>query len=216
MPVLKLTEELIFPHPSLAEEGVLAVGGDLSAERLLLAYQNGIFPWYNEGEPIIWHAPDPRFVLFPEKFKKSKSLKQLIKKATYNCTINNDFENVIKNCRNIKRKNQYGTWINDEMISAYIKLHKLGFATSVEVYNSKNQLAGGLYGVKLGKVFFGESMFSKESNTSKIALSFLIENIDLKLIDTQIYTQHLESLGSEYISLDYFLELLKKYIPLTI
>jgi len=216
MPVFKLTEELIFPHPSLAEEGVLAVGGDLSAERLLLAYQNGIFPWYNEGEPIIWHAPDPRFVLFPERFKKSKSLKQLIKKALYKCSINNDFENVIRNCRNIKRKNQYGTWINDEMISAYIKLHKLGFATSVEVYNTKKELAGGLYGVKLGKVFFGESMFSKESNTSKIALSFLIENTDLKLIDTQVYTQHLESLGGEYISLNYFLSLLKKYIPLTI
>ena len=211
MPIFQLTEDLIFPHPSLAEDGILAVGGDLSPERLLLAYQNGIFPWYNEDEPIIWHAPDPRFVLFPEKFKKSKSLRLLIKKNTYTCSINRNFEDVIKNCKNINRRDGEGTWITDEMQSAYIKLHKLGFAKSVEVYNLKNELVGGLYGVQLGKIFFGESMFSKESNTSKIALAYLIEKSNIKLIDAQVYTSHLESLGGEYIPLNEFLLFLKKY-----
>ena len=211
MPIFQLTEELIFPHPTLAEDGILAVGGDLSPERLILAYQNGIFPWYNEGEPIIWHAPDPRFVLFPEKLKISKSLRQLINKKIYICTFNNDFKNVIHNCKKIKRKKQNGTWITDDMINAYVNLHKLGFALSVEVYNKENKLVGGLYGVKLGKVFFGESMFSKESNTSKIALAYLIEKLDLNLIDAQVHTQHLENLGGEYISLSDFLLLLKKY-----
>lgn len=213
MPIFRLTKEIIFPHPTLAEEdGVLAIGGDLSSERLLLAYENGIFPWYNEGEPIIWHAPNPRFVLFPKKFKLSKSLKSLIKKNLYKCTINNDFEEVISNCRNIKRKEDEGTWITDEMTEAYTKLHKLGFAWSVEVKSLKGELLGGLYGIKLGKVFFGESMFSKESNTSKIALAYLINNVDLKMIDTQVYTSHLESLGAEYISLQNFLDFLKEYI----
>ncbi len=211
MPIFELNDEIIFPHPSLAENGIVAIGGDLSPERLILAYQNGIFPWYNEGEPIIWHAPDPRFVLFPEKFKKSKSLRLLINKKIYTCTVNQDFEEVIKNCKNVKRKEEEGTWITDDMEKAYIQLHKLGFAVSAEVYNKNNELAGGLYGIKLGKVFFGESMFSKESNTSKIALSFLIENIDLKLIDAQVYTSYLESLGAEHIPLNDFLLFLKKY-----
>lgn len=210
MPVFQLSNELIFPHPKLAEDGVLAIGGDLSPERLVLAYENGIFPWYSEGEPIIWHSPDPRFVLFPEKLKKTKSLKSLIRKDIYNCTFNYSFEEVILNCRNIKRKGDDGTWITDEMAEAYINLHKLGFAKSVEVYK-EDELVGGLYGVQLGKIFFGESMFSKESNTSKIALSYLIENIDLKLIDAQVHTKHLESLGAEYISLDNFLKLIKKH-----
>ncbi|MCF6366774.1 MAG: leucyl/phenylalanyl-tRNA--protein transferase [Bacteroidales bacterium] len=212
MPVYQLTEELIFPHPKYAENGVLAIGGDLSPERLLLAYQNGIFPWYNEGEPIIWHAPDPRFVLFPERFKKSKSLKLLINKNIYTCSFNQDFENVMRNCKNIKRKDDEGTWISNDIIEAYFRLHKFGLAESVEVKNKSGNLVGGLYGVKLGKVFFGESMFSTEPNTSKIALAFLIENSDIKLIDTQVYTKHLESLGAEYISLKKFLALLKKHI----
>ncbi len=211
MPIFELNNEIIFPHPSLAENGVLAVGGDLSPERLILAYQNGIFPWYNENEPIIWHSPDPRFVLFPEKFKKSKSLQLLINKNIYTCSVNQDFEEVIKNCKNIQRKENYGTWITYKMQQAYTKLHKLGFAMSVEVFNSENNLAGGLYGVKLGKVFFGESMFSKESNTSKIALAYLIKTIDLEIIDAQVHTSHLESLGAEYISLNEFLLFLKKY-----
>ncbi len=212
MPIFQLNEELIFPPPFLAENGIVAIGGDLSPERLILAYQNGIFPWYNEGEPIIWHAPDPRFVLFPENFKKSKSLRLLINKNIYTCTINRKFEEVIKNCKTVKRKGEEGTWITEEMQQAYINLHKLGIAVSVEVFNSKNELAGGLYGVKLGKIFFGESMFSKESNTSKIALAHLIENIELKIIDAQVYTPHLESLGAEHISLNEFLLLLKKNI----
>lgn len=212
MPIFQLDEELIFPHPKLAEDGILAVGGDLSPQRLLLAYKNGIFPWYNKGEPIIWHAPDPRFVLFPEKFRISKSLRLLINKNKYRCSFNANFEKVILNCKNITRKNQAGTWITEDMKKAYINLHKLGYAFSIEVYNLQNKLVGGLYGIKLGKVFFGESMFSKESNTSKIALSFLIKNVDLKLIDAQVHTNHLESLGAEHIPLDDFLLLLKKYI----
>lgn len=212
MPIFQLDEELIFPHPKLAEDGILAVGGDLSPQRLLLAYQNGIFPWYNKGEPIIWHAPDPRFVLFPEKFRISKSLRLLINKNKYRCSFNENFEKVILNCKNITRKNQAGTWITEDMKKAYINLHKLGYAFSIEVYNLKNKLVGGLYGIKLGKVFFGESMFSKESNTSKIALLFLIKNADLKLIDAQVHTNHLESLGAEHIPLDDFLLLLRKYI----
>lgn len=212
MPIFQLDEELIFPHPKLAEDGILAVGGDLSPQRLLLAYKNGIFPWYNKGEPIIWHAPDPRFVLFPEKFRISKSLRLLINKNKYRCSFNENFEKVILNCKNITRKNQAGTWITEDMKKAYINLHKLGYAFSIEVYNLQNKLVGGLYGIKLGKVFFGESMFSKESNTSKIALSFLIKNADLKLIDAQVHTNHLESLGAEHIPLDDFLLLLKKYI----
>ncbi|NPA67028.1 MAG: leucyl/phenylalanyl-tRNA--protein transferase [Chlorobi bacterium] len=215
MPIFQLTDELIFPHPALAENGILAVGGDLSPQRLILAYQNGIFPWYSEEEPIIWHAPDPRFVLFPEKFKKSKSLRLLINKNIYSCSINKNFEEVIKNCRHIKRKGEDGTWITDDMEKAYINLHKLGFAVSVEVYNKKNELAGGLYGIKLGKIFFGESMFSKESNTSKIALAYLIENTDLKLIDAQVHTNHLENLGAEHIALNDFLDILNKNIQHT-
>ncbi len=213
MPVFQLTKKLIFPHPTLAEDdGVLAIGGDLSPQRLLLAYENGIFPWYNDGEPIIWHAPNPRFVLFPKKFKRSKSLKSLIKKNIYKCSINKNFEDVILNCRNIKRKDDEGTWITDEMTKAYIQLHKLGFAWSVEVKNLESKLVGGLYGVKLGKVFFGESMFSKEANTSKIALAYIIDNVNLKLIDAQVHTNHLESLGAEHIDLKDFLHLLKIYI----
>ncbi len=212
MPIFRLTDKLIFPHPKLAEDGVIAVGGDLSPERLLLAYQNGIFPWYNEDEPIVWHAPDPRFVLLPRRFKKSKSLKQLIEKQIYYCTVNHNFEGVINNCKAIKRKEQDGTWITDEMMNAYIEMYRLGYAYSVEVYNIKNELAGGLYGIKLGQVFFGESMFSKESDTSKIALAYLIDNFALELIDAQVYTPHMKSLGAYHISLDEFLLLLKKYI----
>ena len=212
MPIFKLTKELIFPHPTLAnEDGVLAFGGDLSPERLILAYENGIFPWYNEDEPIIWHAPDPRFVLFPSDFKFSKSLKSLIKKGIYKCSFNNNFEDVILNCRNIVRKDEEGTWITDDITKAYTQLHKLGLAQSVEVKRD-GKLVGGLYGVKMGQVFFGESMFSLESNTSKIALSYLIDNMNVKLIDSQVHTNHLESLGGKYISLLDFLSLLNRYI----
>lgn len=210
MPVFRLTEELIFPSPFLAEEdGILAIGGDLSVERLLLAYQNGIFPWYSDDEPIIWHAPNPRFVLFPEKIKISRSLKQLINKEVYTITVNTSFSEVIENCSNIARAGQDGTWITQEMKQAYINLHKAGFATSVEVWN-ENKLAGGLYGVHINQVFFGESMFHLEPNTSKIALAFLAKMMNFKIIDCQVHTSHLESLGAEYISLAEFLKIIQQ------
>ncbi|MCB9227268.1 MAG: leucyl/phenylalanyl-tRNA--protein transferase [Chitinophagales bacterium] len=205
MPVYQLTEELIFPHPSLAEsDGLLAIGGDLSTERLILAYKNGIFPWYNEDEPILWFAPNPRFVLFPEKLKVSKSMKQLINKNEYHITLNQSFENVIGNCKKVKRKNQNGTWITNDMEKAYIKLHKKGMAHSVEVWNKKEELVGGLYGVNLGTVFFGESMFHKENNTSKLALIHLGTKFDFSIIDCQVYTKHLASLGAENIPFNSF------------
>ncbi len=212
MPIFQLTDELIFPHPKYAEDGILAIGGDLSPERLVLAYKNGIFPWFNDGEPIIWHSPNPRFILFPKKFKRSKSLKSLIKKDIYKCYVNKNFKEVILNCKEIERKQDAGTWITDEMFEAFYKLHKQGIAHSIEVYNNNKELVGGLYGLKLGKIFFGESMFSKEANTSKIALAYLIDNTPLELIDAQVYTKHLESLGAEYISLNNFLKILQENI----
>lgn len=211
MPIYQLSKDLIFPDPLLAEDGIIAVGGDLSPERLLLAYRNGIFPWYNEGEPIIWHAPNPRFVLFPEDLYVSKTLKRLIKQEKYHYTINEDFEGVIRNCKLVKRDYQEGTWITNDMEKAYIQLNKLGFAHSIEVRNANNDLVGGLYGILLGKVFFGESMFHLESNTSKLAFHHLINSFDLELIDCQVYTEHLESLGALDIDMVEFLALLKKY-----
>lgn len=213
MPIYQLTDEIVFPHPSLAEEdGVLAIGGDLSLERLLLAYENGIFPWYNEGEPIIWHAPNPRFVLFPEKLKVSKSMRQLINSQKYNITLNQSFEEVIKQCGLIKRKYQDDTWITNEMEKAYINLHNYGYAHSVEVWNENNELVGGLYGVNLGTVFYGESMFHKESNTSKLALISLIQQFPFKIIDCQVYTKHLSSLGAEEVSFELFSQIIVKEI----
>lgn len=213
MPIFQLTEEIIFPHPSLAEEdGILAIGGDLSLDRLILAYENGIFPWYNEGEPIIWHAPNPRFVLFPEDLKVSKSMKQLIKSNKYNITINENFEEVIKQCGIIKRKEQDDTWITNEMENAYINLHQNGFAHSVEVWNKNNEIVGGLYGINLGSVFYGESMFHRESNTSKLALINLIQGFPFKIIDCQVYTKHLSSLGAKEIDFNIFSQILVKEI----
>ncbi|MBS1935633.1 MAG: leucyl/phenylalanyl-tRNA--protein transferase, partial [Bacteroidetes bacterium] len=166
MPLFALEKELIFPPVHLAEpDGLLAVGGDLSKERLLLAYKNGIFPWY-EGQHILWWSPDPRFVLFPDELKVSKSMKQLIKKNEFEFTINKAFSEVISNCKTIARRGQESTWITDEVKTAYIQLHKSGYAHSAEVWMN-NELVGGLYGIRLGKVFFGESMFSKVSNASK-------------------------------------------------
>ncbi len=212
MPVYLLTEELIFPDPRLAEQGVLAVGGDLSPERLLLAYRNGIFPWFSEGDTIIWHAPDPRFVLFPKKFKVSKSMGKMIESGKYTCTFNTDFASVIRNCKEIHRKDQESTWITDEMLTAYTEMHRLGHAYSVEVWNNKNEQVGGLYGLMLGKVFFGESMFSKESGASKIAMHYLVNNFAIEMIDAQVRTDYLESLGAEHITLEEFLFLLNQYI----
>lgn len=212
MPIYKLSKKIVFPHPSLAENGILAVGGDLSPQRLLLAYSNGIFPWYNEDEPIIWHAPNPRFVLFPNDFYISKSLKRLIKQEKYSFSINKDFRNVILNCKQIERNFQDGTWITNDMENAYIKMHELGHAHSIEVWNKDKKLVGGLYGILIGKVFFGESMFHLESNTSKLAFHHLIQSYKLELIDCQVYTEHLESLGAVDIDLEMFLDLLNENI----
>ena len=197
-----LDEDLWFPPVEYAsEEGILAIGGDLSVERLLLAYRSGIFPWFNEGEPIVWYSPDPRMVLFPEKLKVSKSMKQLIKSDKFTVTFNKDFEGVIANSKDIYREGQGGTWITKEMQQAYINFHKEGYAKSVEVWQD-DELVGGLYGIDLGSVFCGESMFSKVSNTSKLAFIMLVESLkkqNYKLVDCQVYTDHLASLGAEEI-----------------
>lgn len=204
-----LNEELIFPPVHYADaHGILAIGGDLSPKRLLLAYQSGIFPWFSEGEPIIWWSPDPRFVLYPARLKVSKSMRQVLRREIFEVSVDQDFRAVVENCRHIKRMGQEGTWITDEMLEAYCNLHALGFAHSVEVWQEGN-LVGGLYGVSLGRCFFGESMFAKVSNASKtgfIKLSQRLEELGFFLIDCQVYTPHLESLGAESIPRTQFME----------
>ncbi|EDP71112.1 Leucyltransferase [Flavobacteriales bacterium ALC-1] len=202
-----LTQKIEFPDVSYASaDGLLAVGGDLSSERLLHAYQNGIFPWFEDTEPILWWSPDPRFVLFPKDLKVSKSMKQVFKKSLFKITENKAFRDVIENCAEAKREGQDGTWITDEMIEAYIKLHKLGYAKSVEVWQN-DKLVGGLYGIALdNKVFCGESMFAKVSNASKVGFITLVQNSNYKLIDCQLHTKHLESLGAKHISRAEFLK----------
>lgn len=202
-------KELVFPHPSLADEdGLLAVGGDLSIDRLMLAYENGIFPWYNEDSPILWYAPLERFVLSPPKMKISKSLQQVLKTGKFEVTYDRNFPEVIRSCAVISRKDQDGTWIVADMQEAYIELHRAGYAHSIEVWEN-NLLVGGLYGVQVGKVFCGESMFSKVSNASKIALVFLAKNFGLELIDCQIPSEHLAKLGAEIIAQKNYLSILK-------
>ena len=202
-----LSKNLYFPPIEEAnEEGILAIGGDLSTERLLLAYASGIFPWFSPGDPIVWWSPDPRFVLYPEKIRVSKSMKQLFKKHFFRVSLDSCFEDVIANCSSIRREGQSGTWITDEMKEAYRKLYELGYAHSVEVWQD-DKLVGGLYGVALGKCFFGESMFSKVSNASKygfITLTQLLKEKDFKIIDCQVYTEHLESLGAEFVERKHF------------
>lgn len=202
-----LTKDIKFPDVNEANpDGLLAIGGDLSTERLLYAYKSGIFPWFSDGEPILWWSPNPRFVLYPHKLKISKSMQQLLRNSTLNVTFNIAFREVITVCSQIKRRGQQDTWITNDMIEAYVNLHKLGYAKSVEVWKN-NELVGGLYGVDLNNgVFCGESMFSKESNASKLAFINFIQNTNYKLIDCQVYTQHLESLGAEEIPRDVFLE----------
>jgi leucyl/phenylalanyl-tRNA--protein transferase len=208
-----LSQSLKFPNPSEADsDGLLAVGGDLTSERLLLAYNSGIFPWYENDQPILWWSPDIRMVLYPKKLKVSKSLQKLINRETYKVTFNTAFSEVIKNCSSIKREGQRGTWITEDMERAYFDLHKQGHAMSVEVWRDK-KLVGGLYGINLPhkKIFCGESMFSLESNASKVAFFYLVselENRGYKLIDCQLYTAHLESLGAEEISRKEFLQIL--------
>lgn len=203
-----LTDKIWFPPVEEANaDGLLAIGGDLTSERLELAYRSGIFPWFSEGDPIIWYSPNPRMVLFPEKLKISKSMRQIIRKGVYTVTFNTDFKNVISNCKTMERSGQPGTWITDEMQNAYIKLHQLGLAKSVEVWHYE-ELVGGLYGIDLGTVFCGESMFSKVSNTSKMAFIYLVEKLRKEqyvLLDCQMYNEHLASLGAEEISRKEFL-----------
>ncbi|RYZ96807.1 MAG: leucyl/phenylalanyl-tRNA--protein transferase, partial [Sphingobacteriaceae bacterium] len=190
--IFGLDERLIFPDPAHAEEdGLLAIGGDLSVERLLLAYQNGIFPWYSDDTPILWYSPHERFVLYPSELKISKSMRQVIRSGQFTVTKNRAFDDVIKACSAATRVDQDGTWITDDMINAYIDLHLQGHAHSFEVWQGE-QLAGGMYGVEAVKdVFCGESMFSKVSNASKMALINLCQSADYKLIDCQVYTEHL-------------------------
>ena len=205
--------EISFPHPSLSnEDGVLAFGGDLSPQRLLFAYENGIFPWFNEGEPIVWWSPDPRFVLYPEDLKVSKSMRPYFNQGKFQVTFDTVFQDVIENCKLSSRSGQEGTWITDDMVSAYVKLNELGFAHSVEVWNNE-VLVGGLYGISLGKCFFGESMFQKKSNASKFGFITLVrklKSIGFNLIDAQTPTKHLESLGAINIPRKDFLEILEK------
>ncbi|NVK52794.1 MAG: leucyl/phenylalanyl-tRNA--protein transferase [Flavobacteriaceae bacterium] len=210
-----LTEKIAFPNPITAtEEGVLALGGDLSVERLVLAYKSGIFPWYCEGEPIIWYCPPQRMVLFPNELKIAKSMQQILRKENFVVTENKAFDEVIFNCKHIIRKDDFGTWITDDMEQAYMQLHRKGIATSIEVWHfdaaqQKKVLVGGLYGVDVGNgIFCGESMFSLVSNASKVAFIHLVKNSSYRLIDCQVYNNHLASLGAREIARKDFLELL--------
>ena len=205
-----LNETIEFPPLAEANpEGLLAVGGDLSPDRVLYAYQNGIFPWYESDQPILWWAPDPRFVLYPRKLKVSKSTKQILKNQSFEITVNRNFKDVIQACAKIKREAQSGTWITDEMMETYCELHQRGIAKSVEVWQNK-KLVGGLYGVELNDtIFCGESMFSYVSNASKIGFINFVQNSNYKLIDCQLHTNHLESLGAEPISRSKFMQYLK-------
>ena len=222
MSLFALDKELIFPPVDLAEpDGLLAIGGDLSPERLLLAYRSGIFPWY-EGEHILWWSPNPRFVLFPEELKMNRTTKKLLNKneparpgGGFIFTINRSFKEVIHHCKIIRRPGQQGTWITDEVEKAYCRMHELGYANSAEVWK-ENELVGGLYGIKLGKVFFGESMFSKISNASRVAFTKYVLQLKeegIELIDCQVYTEYLESFGARMIPRKDFIQRLKKLIP---
>ncbi len=198
------------PTDQADEDGLLAIGGDLSTELLLEAYQQGIFPWYNEGDPICWYCPDPRFVLFPNQLIVSKSMRSILSQKRFRFTINKAYEQVIQQCKTIKRHDQEGTWITPAMEEAYIRMHQLGFAHSAEAWLG-NKLVGGLYGIRLGHVFFGESMFSSEPNASKFAFIRYVQQLQkeqVQLIDCQVYTAHLESLGAVSISRNEFSRLL--------
>ena len=215
MSVFVLDTQLRFPPVHLAErDGLLAIGGDLSTERLLLAYRNGIFPWY-EGDHILWWSPEPRFILLPDEIHISKSMKSVLKKDPFEFSINHAFKEVIRQCKIIKRHDQGGTWITDEVEKAYTRLFEQGYAHSAETWLN-GKLAGGLYGIRMGKVFFGESMFSIETNASKYAFikyAGLLQKEGVELIDCQVYTPHLESLGARMISRKEFIRRLDKLIP---
>ena len=206
-----LSSAIEFPPLNQANaDGLLALGGDLSPERVFYAYQNGIFPWYESDQPLLWWAPDPRFVLYPDRLRVSKSTKQLLKSHQFEITVNRDFKAVIEACANVKRNAQSGTWITNDMIETYCELHQRGIAKSVEVWQNKS-LVGGLYGIELGDtIFCGESMFSHVSNASKIGFITFIRNSNYTLIDCQLHTDYLESLGAEYISRSQFMEYIKR------
>jgi len=217
MPVFKLTDKLIFPSPELAEkDGLLCVGGDLSEERLLLAYSMGIFPWYSAGDPILWWSPDPRLVLLPRDLKISRSLRQVLKNNIYEITMDAAFPEVIRNCAGARRSGNEGTWITAEMIEAYIQLHRSGVAHSIESWQN-GELAGGLYGVALGGVFFGESMFAKKDNASKVAFAALVQQLikwDFALVDCQVTTRHLISFGAREIPRSEFTQRIRKALKI--
>lgn len=206
-----LSKDLYFPPVDEADEdGVLAIGGDLSPERLLLAYKNGIFPWFNEDEPILWWSPDQRMVLFLDELAVSKSMRNILNRNIFKVTFNLNFKAVISNCRSINRNGQIGTWISDDMIEAYCKLNALGIAKSVEVWQN-DELVGGLYGIDLGHIFCGESMFSKVSNASKVAFITLANQLkhdNYLLLDCQVYNEHLESLGCREIDRSDFMDII--------
>ena len=208
-----LSKELFFPPVSEANsDGILAIGGDLSPERLLLAYKSGIFPWFEQGEPIFWWSPNPRMVLFLDELVVSKSMRNVLNRNIFKVTFNQNFRKVISNCQQVKRDGQNGTWITNDMIEAYCKLHELGIAKSVEVWQN-DELVGGLYGIDLCHVFCGESMFSKVSNASKVAFIALVNQLkkdNYKVLDCQVYNEHLESLGCREIDRTDFMEMLKK------
>lgn len=208
MPLYVLDKDLEFPPAELADEdGLLAIGGDLSMERLLLAYRKGIFPWY-EDSYILWWCPNPRFVLFPAELKVSNSMKQVLKKGELEFSVNRNFAGVISSCKSVSRRGQDGTWISEDMRNAYVNLHRHGYAHSAEAWLN-GELVGGLYGIRMGKLFFGESMFSKVSNASKFAFIHyvhLLQSEGVQLIDCQVYTTHLESLGAKMIAREEFLD----------
>ena len=218
MPVFQLTEKIIFPPPELAEEnGLLAVGGDLSAKRLLLAYSKGIFPWYSAGEPILWWSPSPRLVIIPDEFKVPSRLSRFIKQKKYKITMDHAFQQVISGCASAADRQDKGTWIDDDMIEAYTLLHEMGYAHSVECWLD-DELVGGLYGIALGKIFFGESMFSRQSNASKVAFVYLAEKLLEKgfdLIDCQLKTEHLMQFNAHEIPGAEFQDLLAKSVNFT-
>lgn len=208
--VYLLDNDIKFPDTSLADpDGLLAIGGDLTQQRLILSYQSGIFPWYDEDSPILWYAPIERFVIYPEKLKVSKSLKQILKSSKFSVTTDRCFSEVIQNCAQAPRKDQNGTWIIPEMQAAYCRLHESGYAHSIEVWE-KEKLVGGLYGVQVGKVFCGESMFAKASNASKVALYYLAMEYGLEMIDCQIESEHLKKMGGEVINQKQYLKHLNR------
>jgi len=215
MPVFRIPQEHVFPHPALAEpNGLLGVGADLHPNRLILAYRSGIFPWYNEGRSILWFSPDPRFILLPEELHVSRSLKQRIRKQIFEIRMDTAFLKVIEHCSVIKRPGQFGTWITEDMKEGYLKLHEMGVAHSIEAWQD-DQLVGGLYGVCIGNFFAGESMFAKISDASKVAFTYCVHQLKawgIELIDCQIYTDHLARFGGKEIPREDYLDQLSRLI----